>query len=103
MRICRNDCEQALLLDGIDLVDDQNGGCAGGCDLRNERLLLRADIGNGVDEQQHNVHVRNGLLDDIDHIVAQTRARLVEARRVNEHKLGVAVDHAVDNIISDMR
>ena len=52
-----------------------------------------------LDEQQHRVHVRDRLARDLDHIVAQAVARLVEARRIEQDILRVAaVHHAVDAV-----
>ena len=66
-------------------------GHAGLLNPLDQRLLLGPDGGDRLHHQQHAVHVRDALAHDVDHIVAESGPRLVKARRVQQHELGVAV------------
>ena len=56
-------------------------------------MLLLADVRNRLDQQNHRVHIGNGLLDDIYHVVSELGARAVEARGVDEDELRIFAVH----------
>ena len=83
----------------VDLVDDEHGRGVGRADALDERVLLLADGGDGLNDEHHAVHVRHALAHDLHHIVAQAVARLVKARRVHQDQLRVAaVDDGADAV-----
>ncbi len=93
-----------LVLHGVDLVDDEDRRRTTGADLRQKCFLLRADVCDRLDDQKHEIDVRDGLLHDADHIVAQLGARLMEARRVDENELRVPFRHdAADAVARGLR
>ena len=100
LAVGRNDGEQVVLfLDSVDLVDAQNRRQVRSLDLFDELGFRDADVRHWLNEQQHRVHVRDGFARDLDHVVAQAVARLVESRRVEQHVLRVAaVHHAVNAV-----
>ena len=99
-----HDLQQPGLFHGVDLVDEQQSRDPGLPDALDERLLLGADGGHGLHHQQDAVHVRHALLDYIDHVVAESGPGLVEARGVQQHKLGVApVDNGGDAVAGGLR
>ena len=92
--IGRNNRQQRFFFHGIDLVDDQNRRNLCFLDFLNQLLLLRADVCNRLDEQNNGIDVSNRLIYNVHHIIAQLRARSMEARRVDKHQLRIA---AVNN------
>ena len=86
-RIGRNDSEQLLLLDGVDLVDDEDRRHVMLLDLCNQAFLGRADIRDRFYHQNGNVHLGNRVRHHLAHVVAQTGARLVQTRRVQKDVL----------------
>ena len=57
-----------------------------------------------LDEQSDEVHVRDGIARDLHHVVAQTAARLVKARSVEQDELRIALGHdAVDAVARGLR
>ena len=102
--IGRDDGKQILLLDRVDLVDNKDDRRMRGAELAEQLFLLRADVRDGLDEQQRGIHIGDGVVHDIVHIVAEARARLMEARRVDEHELRVIVrDDAADAVARRLR
>ena len=84
------------------LITRMTGAC--GAELAEQLFLLRADVRDGLDEQQRGIHIGDGVVHDIVHIVAEARARLMEARRVYEHELRVIVrDDAADAVARRLR
>ena len=92
--IGRYNRQQRFFFHGIDLVDDQNRRNLCFLDFLNQLLLLRADVCDRLNEQNNGIDVGNRLIDDVHHIIAQLRARSMEARRVDKHQLCIA---AVNN------
>ena len=84
-----HDGKKPGLVHGIDLVDDQDGRGAGGFQALDQFLLLGADGGHRLHQQQHRVHIRHALLHHVHHVVPQPGTGLVKARGVHQHKLGV--------------
>ena len=102
--IGRDDRQQRVLFHGIDLVDDQNRRNLCFPDLLNQLLLLRADVCDRLNQQNDGVDVDDGLIDDVDHIIAQLCARPMEARRVDKHQLRIAaVDDGADAVARGLR
>ena len=102
--IGRNNRQQRFLFHGIDLVDDQNRRNLCFPDLLNQLLLLRADVCDRLNQQNDGVDVGHGLIDDVDHIIAQLCARSMEARRVDKHQLCIAaVDDGADAVARGLR
>ena len=99
-----DDGQQLRLFHCVDLVDDEHGRGVGRADALDERVLLLADGGNGLDDEHHAVDVRHALAHDLHHIVAQAVARLVKARRVHQDQLRVtAVDDGADAVARRLR
>ena len=97
--IGRDDRQQRFLFHGIDLVDDQNGRNLCFPDLLNQLLLLRADVCDRLNQQNDGVDVGDRLVDDVHHVVAELRARAMEARGVDEDELRIAaVDDGADAV-----
>ena len=101
----RDNGEQVVLFrNGVDLVDAQNGGQTRLPDLLDQLLLGDADVRHRLDEQSDEVHVRDGIARDLDHVVAQTAARLVKARGIEQDELRIALGHdAVDAVARGLR
>ena len=61
-------------------------------------------MGDGLHKQQRGLHIGQTFAHDLDHIVAQTGAGLVQTRRIQQHKLRIAaVDHAVNAVACGLR
>ena len=105
LAVSGNNGEQVVLFcNGVDLVDAQNGGQARLPDLLDQLLLGDADVRHRLDEQSDEVHVRDGIARDLHHVVAQTAARLVKARGVEQDELRIALGHdAVDAVARGLR
>ena len=94
-----NGQELFLVLHLVDLVDDQNGGDPQLPEAGDQRLLLGAEVGNGLHQQQAEIHVGDGVLHHGHHIIAQLGPGLVEARGIHKDELGVApVQDAADPV-----
>ena len=89
-RVGRDNGQQLLLLDGVDLIDDEDCRHMMLLDLCNQALLGRADIRDGLDHQNGNVHLGNRIRHHFAHVVAQTGARLVQTRGVQQNILRFA-------------
>ena len=102
--IGRDDRQQVFLFHRVDLIDDEDRGDVRLLDLFDELLLLRADVGDRLDEQNDGIDVGDRLVDDVHHIVAELRARAVEARGVDENELRIAaVDDGADAVAGGLR
>ena len=102
--IGRDDGQQRLFFHGVDLVDHQHCGRAGGLDSLNQRVLLLADVCNRLDQQNDRVHIGDGLLDDIYHVVSELCARAVEAWGVDKDELRIfAVHNSADAVSRRLR
>ena len=88
-----HDLQQAGLVHAVDLVDHQQSRGAGLPQALDQGLFLGSDGGHRLHQQQHQIHIRHALLDHVDHVIAQARAGLVEARGVHQHELGIAPAH----------
>ena len=83
----RDDVQQLLLLDRVDLVDDEDSGHMMCLDLRDQAFLGRADVRDRLDHQHRRIHLGDRVGHDLAHIVAQLCARLVQTRRVQKDVL----------------
>ena len=86
-RVGRNDSEQLLLLDGVDLIDDEDCRHVMLLDLCNQAFLSRTDVRDRLYHQNGNVHLGNRVRHHLAHVVAQTGARLVQTRGVQQNIL----------------
>ena len=97
--VYRNDLQKLFLLYGVNLIYDKNGGHVNLLYAGNERLLLRADIGDRLNKQKHRIHVCHTLLDNIHHIIAKAGLWIVETRGIHQHKLSLApADNGGDTV-----
>ena len=96
----RDDLQQGLLfLYRVDLVDAQHAGQLLLPDALQKDLLRLAHMGDGLHQQQRALHVAEALPHHLDHIVPQPGTGLVQARRIQQHILGITpVHHAVNAI-----
>ena len=96
-RVGRNDGKQVFVLDRVGLIDDQNGRDTGLLDLRDELFLGCADVWDGLDDECGHVDLGHRILDHLDHVIAQARARLVQAGGIQKDVLtAVLVEQAGD-------
>ena len=96
-RIGRNDSEQLLLLDGVDLIDDEDCRHVMLLDLCNQAFLSRTDVRDRLYHQNGNIHLGNRVRHHLAHVVAQTGARLVQTRGVQQNILRfTAAEYARD-------
>ena len=88
-----------LLLHGVDLVDAQHAGQVLLPDALEQDLLRLPHMGDGLHQQQGGLHLLQALPHHLHHIVPQPGTGLVQARGVQQHKLGILpVHHAVDPV-----
>ena len=88
-----------LFLHGVDLVDAQHHRKLFLLNAPQQNALRLAHMGDGLHQQQRALHGAETFPHHLHHVVAQTAAGLVQARRVQQHELGVApVHHAVDAV-----
>ena len=85
----------------LDLLAETGTGVAH-CPVSN--MKLSSGVAHIPEMLQRGIHVGDGVVHDIVHIVAEARARLMEARRVDEHELRVLVrDDAADAVARRLR
>ena len=63
----------------------------------NQFLLRRSDMGHRVNHQCGNVHIGDGVIDDLYHIISQTGTRLMQTRRVLKDKLAIPFGYHTGN------
>ena len=95
-----NNLQQVVLfLHGVDLVDAQHTGQALLGDALEQDLLRLPHMGDGLHQQQGGLHLLQALPHHLHHVVPQPGPGLVQARGVQQHKLGILpVHHAVDPV-----
>ena len=98
-----NRCHQPRFLHDIRLVEHQNLLHLAGARFFDNRAILRADFVCVHQHQQH-VDAVHRVLHALDHVFAQTRARFMQARRIEEDDLPVLVRrHAHDAVACRLR
>ena len=75
----------------IDLVQREDRGHIGSFELFDQRQLTFFDLILAVDDQNRDVAALYGLVDRLDHVFTQLRARLVQTRCVDKDQLIVAL------------
>ena len=99
LRIGGNDLQQLILFYSVDLIDHQDHGGALCTQLLQKHLLLGTYGGDGFYHQQGHIHVSDGVLHSVDHVVAQLGLRLVETGGIHKDELGVFLgDDAADTV-----
>ena len=91
--------QRVLLLHGVDLIDAQHTGQVFLPDALEQNALRLAHMGDGLHQQQRALYAAQALPHHLDHVVPQTAAGLVQARRIQQDILGIApVHHAVNTV-----
>ena len=100
----RDNSEELFGLHGIELVDGKHRRAVCRLDARDQLALLRPERGDRLHNEHDGVHVRDALAHNADHIVAEARARLVEAGGIEKYELRfAALAHGGDAVSRRLR
>ena len=100
----RDNGEELFRLHGIELIDGEHRRAVCRFDAGNQLALLRPDGSNRLHNEHHGVHICNALAHNADHIVAEARARLVEAGGIEKYELRfAALTHGGDAVSRRLR
>ena len=87
--IARDDRQDLLLLDEVELVDDEDDGLARRLQALEDVVLARAHLLRRIDDEENGIDFLECALGCLDHVLAELVLRLVDARRVEEDNLGI--------------
>ena len=93
LRIKRNDFQQDILFNRIDLIDRQHNRTTGCLQLVNQALFLGADGRNGFHHHNRQIHICNRTLGYIHHVVAKLCSCLMKTGGIHKHELRITLCH----------
>ena len=91
LRICGNNFQKDVLLHRIDLVDGEDGRYPARHHLLDQCLLLLTYRRNRLYNKHSQIHIGDGILNGVDHVVAQLGAGLVETGGIHKDELGIVL------------
>ena len=103
-RVPRDNRQHILLLDEVQLVHDEDDRARRALQALEDVVLARPHLLRRIDDEQDGVHLFQRALRRLHHVLAELVARLVDARRVEEHDLRIRLrENAEDAVARRLR